>query len=221
VRRAPIWIPRRPGGISRICYELSFALSSLPVLLREALRRPDLVLVLQPSFLNSPGAWLAARLAGARAWLHVQDFEIDLAYDLGQLRRGRPLAGAIESWMLRRFDLVSAISDRMLRRAQAKGAGAERLFLLPNWFDPASIFPMREPSSFRARLGIPADSFVALFAGSLGAKQGVEMLLRAARLLTDLPLYFVICGEGVAEAPLKADARQDANIRFLPLQPAS
>jgi colanic acid biosynthesis glycosyl transferase WcaI len=221
VRRAPIWIPRRPGGLSRILYELSFALFSFPLLLSEALRKPGVLMVLQPSFLNSPGAWAAARLSGARAWLHVQDFEIDLAYDLGQLKRGKSLVAAVESWMLRRFDLVSAISDRMLQRAHAKGAAAEKLFLLPNWFNPESIFPMREPSHFRARLGLPAESFVALFAGSLGAKQGLEMLIHAARLLSDLPLYFVICGEGVAGQPLRQEAHRLGNVRFLPLQPVT
>ena len=221
VRRAPIWIPRKPGGLSRVLYELSFALASFPLLAREALRRPDVVMVVQPSFLNSPGAWLAARAGGARAWLHVQDFEIDLAYDLGQLKRGKLLIAAIESWMVRRFDRVSAISERMLERAAAKGAAAEKLFLLPNWFDPASIFPAPEPSHFRVRLGIGADTLVALFAGSLGAKQGVEMLIQAARLLSDLPLAIVICGEGIAERALKQAAGAAANIRFLPLQPAS
>src|SRR5579872_6302004 len=110
VRRAPIWIPRLPGGLARIAYTLSFALASAPVLIAEAFRRPDVVFVNEPSFANLPVAWLAARLSGASAWLHIQDFEIDLAYDLGQLRRGRPIARAIERWISRRFDHVSSIS---------------------------------------------------------------------------------------------------------------
>jgi putative colanic acid biosynthesis glycosyltransferase WcaI len=221
VRRAPIWIPRRPGGLSRIAYALSFALSSLPLLLLEALRRPDLVLVIQPSFLNSPVAWLAARLGGARAWLHVQDFEIDLAYDLGQLKRGRRFAAAMECWMARRFDVVSTISERMLERARRKGIPGENLFLLPNWFDSTAIFPTQGPSPFRAQLGIPGDSPVALFSGSLGAKQGVETILQAAPFLADLDLHFVICGEGVAQAALKTAAKDSPNIHFLPLQPVA
>src|SRR5579863_4614183 len=44
VRRAPIWIPRKPGGLSRIAYALSFAVSSFPLLVAEAFRKPDLVL---------------------------------------------------------------------------------------------------------------------------------------------------------------------------------
>src|SRR5437879_12199866 len=93
VRRCPIWLPQRPSGPGRVICEMSFALTSLPAMLREAVRGPDLVLVVEPSFLNAPVAWLAARLAGAVAWLHIQDFEADLAYDLGQLHAGRSAVG--------------------------------------------------------------------------------------------------------------------------------
>ncbi len=220
VRRAPIWIPRRPGGMARVAYVLSFALSSFPLLLAEAIRGSDLVLVIQPSFLNSFGAWIAARLGRSRTWLHVQDFEIDLAYDLRQLTRGRRLLSAVESLVARRFDVVSAISRRMVNRACAKGVDSDHLFLFPNWFDASAIYPIRGCNPFRSQLNIPANSSVALFSGSLSAKQGLETIIQAARTLEDLPLTFVISGEGVAEQSLKAAARDLRNIRFMPLQAA-
>lgn len=220
VRRTPIWIPRRPGGLARVLHTLSFALFSLPILMAEAFRRPDIVFATEPSFVNLPAAWLAARIGGARAWLHIQDFEIDLAYDLGQLRRGRRIAAAIERWIARRFDVVSSISGPMLDRARAKGIVREELFFFPNWFDVEKIRPLPEPSIFRSRLGIPEDRMVALYSGSLGAKQGIEMIVEAARRIEELPVQFVVCGEGVAAASLKAAATGLSNVQFLPLQPA-
>lgn len=219
VRRTPIWLPRNPGGLARVLYGLSFALSSFPLVLWEAFRLPDVVFVVEPSFLNAPIAWIAARISGACAWLHVQDFEIDLAYDLGQVRRGRSIAAAIENWVTRRFDMVSSISTRMLARAARKGVRKERLFLLPNWFDAESLFPMIEPSEFRRRLNIPNDVPVALYSGTLGAKQGIEIVLEAAGALSSTPIQFVICGEGVLEGSLKSAAGSARNLRFLPLQP--
>ena len=221
VRRTPIWIPRRPGGMLRVLHTLSFALSSLPVLIAEALRHPDVVFVTEPSFLNFPAAWLAARLAGACAWLHIQDFEIDLAYDLGQLRKGRRIAAAFERWISRRFDVVSLISKVMLDRARAKRIVRDEWFLLPNWFDAEKIRPLPDPSPFREKLGIARDRVVALYSGSLGAKQGIEMIVEAARSLQASPVEFVISGEGVAASSLRAAARGLANVRFLPLQPAA
>jgi putative colanic acid biosynthesis glycosyltransferase WcaI len=220
VRRCPIWLPTHPRGIGRVMYELSFALASLPVMLREALHRPDLVLVVEPSFLNAPVAWLAARLAGAVAWLHIQDFEIDLAFDLGQLRAGRRAVDAVESWILGRFDAVSSITRRMLSKARAKGVAEQRLYLLPNWVDVTATRPLPHKSPMRTELGIPENCFVALFAGSLCAKQGAETIIDAAQILAaDTTLLFVVCGEGVTAQSLRAHAKGLGNVRFLPLQP--
>jgi colanic acid biosynthesis glycosyl transferase WcaI len=53
VTRCPIWLPARPGGIQRILYSLSFLISSLPIMLGKLFRKPDVVFVLEPSFLNA------------------------------------------------------------------------------------------------------------------------------------------------------------------------
>jgi colanic acid biosynthesis glycosyl transferase WcaI len=222
VRRCPIWLPARPAGLGRIAYALSFALTSLPVMLYEASRGADLVMVIEPSFSSSPVALLAARIAGAIAWLHIQDFEIDLAYDLGQMRRGRTLVGMIESWVMKRFDLVSSISERMLAKARSKGVAADSLCILPNSVNLEKIFPLPHVSPLREEFGIPVDRLVALFSGSLGAKQGLETIVDAAHTLEGNPeVLFVVCGDGVAAQSLRERARCFANLRFLPLQPAA
>jgi colanic acid biosynthesis glycosyl transferase WcaI len=220
VWRCPIWLPSgRPSGLPRVLYALSFALSSFPTMLSQALRRPDAVIVIEPSLLNLPGSWIAARIARATAWLHVQDFELDLAYDLGQLRRGRSTAERIEGCLVRRFDVVSSITARMRVKAARKDVPESRLFLFPNWFDPKIIFPLKRRSRMREDLGIPDDRVVALFAGSLGFKQAVELVIDAARqLAADPRILFVISGEGVASSDLRERAIGVANIRFLPLQ---
>ena len=123
VTRCPIWVPAAPRGVKRLLYAASFAISSFPVMIREMFRQPDVVLVVEPSFLNAIVSLLFARCSGALAWLHIQDFELDLAFDLGQFRgQGlRSLVSAVESWVMRRFDTVSTISGRMLERVHKKG----------------------------------------------------------------------------------------------------
>jgi len=118
VYKCPLWVPKSPSGIKRILHLLSFAISSLPVMLGQILWRPDVVMVVEPPFFCAPTALVAGRLCGAKTLLHVQDFEVDAAFDLGLikssiLRRIVMRAGKI---LLHYFDRVSTISFRMIER---------------------------------------------------------------------------------------------------------
>src|SRR4051794_25657468 len=46
--RCPIWVPRKPSGLKRLLHLLTFALSSLPVMLLQLFWRPHLLLVIEP-----------------------------------------------------------------------------------------------------------------------------------------------------------------------------
>ena len=222
VTRCPIWVPAQPQGLKRALYAASFALSSLPVLVAETFRRPDVIFVTEPSFLNAILSLAAAKLCGAQSWMHVQDFELDIAFDLGHFRGRWPrrLVSLVESFVMRRFDVVSTISCRMMERLAMKGVAAEKRVLLPNWVDIDAIFPMEESSPMRRELGFAEDAIVTLFSGSMGAKQGIEQLIEAARLLVGRAhIRIVICGDGADLPRLRTMAGDLTNVRFLRLQP--
>jgi colanic acid biosynthesis glycosyl transferase WcaI len=127
---------------------------------------------------------------------------------------------ACERWLLRRFDRVSTISERMLDRARGKGIENTRLLSLPNWVDISAIRPLQHPSRFRAELGIPDDAIVALYSGNMGGKQGLEVLADAAlRLRNEPAIHFVFCGNGPARTDLMQRCADLANVRFIDLQP--
>lgn len=222
VWRAPLWVPCNPGGLTRVLHLLTFALSSLPVMLLQAFWRPDVVLTVAPAFVCAPAGWLTARLSGAKAWLHIQDFEVDVAFQMGLLKGAflqRLVLGA-ERWMLRRFDAVSSISGRMLDRLRQKGVPDERVNFFPNWVDISHVYPLSEPSTYRAELGIALETKVVLFSGTLGGKQGLMVIPDAARRLAHRDdVIFIICGNGVMKPQLETASMGLTNIQFLPLQP--
>jgi colanic acid biosynthesis glycosyl transferase WcaI len=223
VYRCPLYVPASDSGVRRILHLLSFALSSFPVMLWQVMWRPDVVWVVQPTLAGAPTAWLTARLSGAKAWLHVQDFEVDMAFEMGLLRWAwlRRLAFALERVLMRRFNRISTISASMRSRLLQKGVAVERVRDFPNWADVAGVFPLNRPSALRAALGIVEGEVVALYSGNMGQKQGLELLIEAARrMAVSAPaVRFVLCGEGAAKASLQRAAEGMPNILWLPLQP--
>ncbi len=223
VIRCPVYVSQKMNGIRRLAHLASFALSSLPVIFWQALRfRPQMIFVVEPTLGYVPASWLAGRMVGAKLWLHVQDFEVDAAFGLGLLPKGRlqRVAMATESWLMRRFDRVSSICGNMIQRLTAKKVAPEKLASLPNWVDMQSIRPVARDNPLRAELGIPSDRFVLLYSGNMGEKQGLDIVVEAARRLEqDQSLLFLMCGDGVARARIEKKAQGLPNMRFLPLQP--
>lgn len=220
--RCPLYVPRRPTGPARVLHHLSFAIAALVPMLRAGLRRPNVVLAVAPSLLSVPLAWLTARLCGARLWVHVQDFEVEAALATGLARPGRLARGALvlEGRLLRAADLVSTISPAMRRRLIVKGVAPARTAELRNW---ASVSFAPTPGGierYRAEWAL-GERAVALYSGNIAAKQGVGLLIEAARLLAARDdIMLVVCGDGPNRAALEEAAAGLPNVQLHPLQPA-
>lgn len=223
VIRCPIWVPSKPSGLKRILHLFSFALTSFPVMLWQAvIRRPDVIFVVEPPFFCAPTTLILAKLCGARSWLHIQDFEIDAAFDLGILKsaRLRKWISSIETFIMRRFDVVSTISVKMLDKLYGKMVEPANTLLFENWVETDCIFPLPERPSLHAELNLPNERLIILYSGNMGEKQGLEIVVQAAeKLHYREDLLFLMCGAGSSKERLEKLSEGLDNIHFLPLQP--
>ncbi len=225
--RCPHYIPAEPTGLRRILHLASFAASALVPALRAALgrreKRPELVIAVAPALFSVVTAWLAARLAGARLWVHLQDFEVEAALATGLLRpngRAARLALWVEQRILGLADQVSTISPQMCVRLHGKGIAPARVIEIRNWSNTRFLADIGREPELRARWGL-ADAAVCLYSGNIARKQGIEVLVEAARLLANrTDVAFVICGEGPNRAALDALASGLSNVQLHDLQPA-
>jgi colanic acid biosynthesis glycosyl transferase WcaI len=225
VYRCPLWVPHRPSGLKRLLHLFSFALSSFPVLPGQVVWQPDLVLCIAPAFFSAPFAWLTARLSGSKAWLHIQDFELEAATNLGMLPSDKFLtrwAIHIESWLLGRFDRVSTISNRMIESLENKGVHSNQTYLFPNWIDTNQIFPLPDcRKTLRRIFDLPEDKVIVLYSGNMGNKQGLEIVVDiACEIQGNDEIFFVFCGQGTARKDLETRAAELPNVKFISLQPA-
>lgn len=227
IMRCPLWVPSRVSGATRLVHLMSFALTSIGGLGWGFARKPDMLFVVAPTFFQVPFALLFAKLTGTPCWLHIQDFEVDAALDMGIVKGGqnnhswpRRLAWAVESFFLKRFDRVSTITPAMLDRLRRKGVKPDRCVLLPNWVGLKHIQPLPREQSMRHELGISDDDVVVLYSGNMGEKQGLELIIEAAAQLKHQPhIKFILAGTGSARDRLEQASLQLGNVRWLPLQP--
>ncbi|MEQ1639607.1 MAG: WcaI family glycosyltransferase [Novosphingobium sp.] len=224
ITRCPHYVPAEPGGLKRIVHLASFALSALAPALSRKTGRPDLVIAIAPALLSVFTAWLAAKLAGARLWIHVQDFEVEAALATGLMDERKPaakLARWVEAALLKLGDHVSTISPQMCAKLVQKGVAPARVFEMRNWSDARFAPDQAGAASIRAEWGLNGK-VVALYSGNIARKQGIEIVVEAARLLADrAEIGFVICGEGPNREELERLAAGLPNVQLHDLQPAA
>ena len=179
------------------------------------------MICVEPPLFNSFGAIIAGKLSGAKSILHIQDFEVDAAFELSIVRVKwlKHFVYGVERFLMNRFDKVSTISEAMLEKLNKKSVDPVRQIFLPNWVDITSIYPLETVSNYRTELSISPNKIVALYSGNMGEKQGLEIVIQAAKELESENIQFIMCGSGVALERLRVLAMDLKNILWLPLQP--
>ncbi len=225
VYRVPLWVPRSPTGLKRVLHLVSFTIGSLPLIFRQIFWRPDVFITIEPPLMIAPFVWSASKICKAKCLLHVQDFEVDAAFELGLLPnrfRIKEIVQKVEKLIMQRFDLVSTISERMLKNLQGKKIKKTRQIFFPNWVDTSKIFPQVIKSNIRVELNIPNEKLILLYSGNIGEKQGLDLIVDVAKIFKDdgnENFHFVFCGDGGARTRLKELAKDLKNISWIPLQP--
>jgi colanic acid biosynthesis glycosyl transferase WcaI len=223
VFRCPLFVPKNPKTLNRLLHLISFAVSSLPIVFKQWLWKPDVVICIEPTFFCVPATILFCHLRNSKSLLHIQDFELDamLGLGLGSSSVIARFAGQVERWYMRRFDLISTIAYSMLRNAEQKSGQPDKLFYFPNWVDTDFLTPDADVTLFRQRWSIAKTTRVVLYSGNMGKKQGLEIVLQAADQLRQEPdILFLMIGTGAAKEELMqlAEQLQLTNLRFYPLQ---
>jgi len=186
------------------------------------LRRADVVLAMSPPLSLGLTGWLVGLVRGAPLVFNVQDIFPDAAVRTGAIRNRRVIA--LASWLeratYRRAAAVTVLSEG-LRGNVASKVGEQRrdtVHVIPNFVDTDAIQPMSRMTPYRAELGIGEEPVV-LYAGNVGFSQSLEIVIEAARQMSDVT--FLINGDGSARAELERRVASVPNVRFAGYQPAS
>lgn len=223
IYRCPQYVPNRPSGLGRVLLDLSFFLSSLLKVLHLLFKkRYDYVITVVPCFHMGLLGILYKKIKKAKFIYHIQDLQIDAAKELKLIKSDsiiRMLLG-VERYILESADVVSSISVGMIKKIQEKCS--KDVVLFPNWVDTNTFYPLTDKASLKSKFGLNPMDKVVLYSGAIGEKQGLELLIKAAKTFKDMAgIKFVICGSGPYKEQLIKLVKefQLKNVLFLATQP--
>jgi colanic acid biosynthesis glycosyl transferase WcaI len=224
VTRCPLYVPKNVTTLKRLIHLSTFAISSGLALFSKIFKKPDVVFLVQPTLFCAPAILLFCKITGAKSVMHIQDYELDALFGLGMMNDGKAAkyARKVECWLLSKFDAVSTISYSMMENAIAKGVSKDKLIFFPNWSDTDFVTPSVDGNALRIEWGFTANDKIVLYAGNIGKKQGLELVIQAADKLKHKPkIKFLIVGTGSHVSELKKLSTDLGltNVFFKPLQP--
>jgi colanic acid biosynthesis glycosyl transferase WcaI len=213
---------RKQRMFYRLISYLSFNILATLTLLT-SWRSYDVILCPNGSFFTGLTAFIGRGLRKTPIIYNVQDLYPETFVRAGQLRNQTAIAilERLEGLMYRLATHVTVIAPAFKRNLLAKRMPPQKVSVVPNFVDAEFIQPLPRQNDFSAEHNWH-EKFVVLYAGNLGYVYDLETLLQAAACLRDhTQILFVIVGDGVTKATLKAkaEALQLDNVCFMPFQP--
>jgi glycosyltransferase involved in cell wall biosynthesis len=160
-------------------------------------------------------------------------FGIPYIFEVGDLWPDAPVQlGFIKNSLFKRF--LHALERRIysgaasivalsvpIRAAIESRVKGKSIHLIPNMADTCYYRPMEKDDRLERYFGVEGR-FVVLYAGALGFANGLEYILGCARAcqLSQLPVTFLICGDGAEEPELRHTSEQWGlqNVKFIPFK---
>ena len=153
------------------------------------------------------------------------DLQPDAAAELGMLGDGMLMRSLyrLEKFAYDQAALVSTLTEGMRRRIMEKSIAPDKVKLFAARADSALLQLRRGTGgeTFRRTHGLEGK-FVVLYTGNMGVKQGLDVILSAAKLYQDrLEILYLFAGDGAVrkDTESRAAALHLANVKFLPVQP--
>jgi colanic acid biosynthesis glycosyl transferase WcaI len=188
--------------------------------------RCDVIYVWHPPLTVGIAAWIIGRMRRVPFVYDVQDIWPESIVASGYLKSKRlvRLLSGLERFVYRRADHLLVVTEEARQNLVAKGVPPGKVSVMPHWVDETLFAPRDETARARLRAQWGWDGrFVVLFAGNLGAVQGLDTVLTAAdQLADDEDVRIVLLGDGTEKSRLQQICRRrglDDRVQFVERQP--
>ena len=175
--------------------------------------RPDIVIATSPQFLCGWAGVVVGTLRRRPVLIEIRDLWPESIAAVGALHARLVLKAleALERSMYRAARHIVTVGDGYRDGLIERGVEPERVSVVMNGVDRDLFFPGNEDRELADRLGV-SGRFCVTYCGAIGMAHGLEVVLRAARLLLDRgrsDVMFLLVGDGARLEALRGEALRD------------
>lgn len=221
IYRCPHYVPVNPTGKGRMLLDFTYAFFAFfQVLKFICTKKFDFVMSVVPPLTLGILAVMYKSVRGGKFLYHIQDLQIEAAKELNMIQSPLLIRTLLrgERFILKRANTISSISEAMVNTVRKKTK--KHVHFFPNWVDTNTFYPMADKSRLKTEFGFSPSDTIILYSGSIGEKQGLNLVLEVAAKQNNPHIKYVICGSGPYRVALEtqAQAMQLKNVVFMPLQ---
>ncbi|WP_226670835.1 glycosyltransferase family 4 protein [Metabacillus litoralis] len=209
----------KTSSIRRLANYLSFMVSSCISGL--FIKKPDVIYATSPQLFQGVTGYFLSKVHRTKFVFEIRDLWVDFAELLGQFKNKKllNLARKLEKFLYKKADHIIVVTQGYKQRLMDQGIPEEKITVIPNGVNPNTLSQGNVAQSLSVKQQYNLENkFLALYAGNIGAAQGLNTIISAAEQLKDDPtIAFMIIGEGVEKQSLidRAKSLQLTNILFV------
>jgi glycosyltransferase involved in cell wall biosynthesis len=221
----PVWhvkVPVKGQKIwSRLVDFIRFHIVSLAVSFRK-LGQQDIVIATSPPLTIGVISWLLGVRWRAPSVYKVAELHPDSIIRQGMVHNPAlvKLMRGLERFVYCRNSMIVPIAEDFKQVIQRHGIPDGKICVIPDFVDTELYQPLTRVNRFAETHNLLND-FVVLYGGNIGLAQDWDSVIFAAEILSELPIQFVIVGDGVRRLWLEDEVRERGlkNIKLLGYQP--
>lgn len=222
VDRLPLYPSHSRSALGRTLNYISFAVSL--TLYGLFTRKPDVLYAYHPPLTVGIAAAIIAAVRRIPFVYAVHDMWPDTLAASGMVSN-RVILGIVDrlcSWVYARADRIVVVSPGFKRALVEKGVPKSKITVIYNWPNEMEARPQGDTDLAAFAL---EGHFNIVFAGNMGPAQGLETVLKAAKIVeTAAPqVQFILVGDGIETDSLRACATEMKlrSVRIMPRVPQS
>ncbi len=210
-RRVWTWLAANRGTVRRTLNYLSYLVAA--TLAGCLAPRPDVVIATSPQFFCGWAGALVSRFRRRPFVLEVRDLWPESIATVGALRKSPllRLLERLERALYRAAARIVTVGEGYRDELVGRGVPGDRIEVIPNGVDREMFQDRGGGAALRERYGL-GDAFVCSYVGTIGMASGLDVVLRAARLLRQEKregFRFVLVGDGAIREDLEERARRE------------